>query len=154
MGLFDPMKSAGRAFGIGPADAADARAPPAAEALKPEVTANKLKVEGLAVEVVGDKVVLSGKAATVEDKEEAILAVGNVAGAAQVEDKIETAKPAHPSGFDTVEKGDTLSAIAQAHYGNTSRYPLIFEANKPSLKHPDKITSGQVPRIPPLPEAA
>jgi len=46
-------------------------------------------------------------------------------------------------------KGDTLSAIAKKYYGDASKYPEIFEANKPMLKHPDKIYPGQSLRIPP-----
>ena len=49
----------------------------------------------------------------------------------------------------TVQKGDNLSKIAKAFYGNANKYPLIFEANKPMLKDPDKIYPGQVLRIPP-----
>ena len=48
----------------------------------------------------------------------------------------------------TVEKGDTLSAIAKKFYGDASDYPIIFEANKPMLSDPDKIYPGQVLRIP------
>jgi len=44
-----------------------------------------------------------------------------------------------------VQRGDTLSKIAKQHYGNAMKYPVIFEANKPMLKHPDKIYPGQVP---------
>jgi nucleoid-associated protein YgaU len=50
----------------------------------------------------------------------------------------------------TVQKGDTLSKIAKAMYGNAGKYPVIFEANQPMLKHPDKIYPGQVLRIPAL----
>jgi nucleoid-associated protein YgaU len=50
----------------------------------------------------------------------------------------------------TVEKGDTLSEIAQKMYGKANKYNVIFEANKPMLKDPDKIYPGQVLRIPPL----
>jgi len=53
-----------------------------------------------------------------------------------------------PARFHTVEKGDTLSKIAQKVYGNASQYPKIFEANKPMLTDPDKIYPGQVLRIP------
>ncbi|MGA1234205.1 MAG: LysM peptidoglycan-binding domain-containing protein, partial [Lutimaribacter sp.] len=49
---------------------------------------------------------------------------------------------------NTVEKGDTLSAIAKKTLGNANRYPDIFEANRPMLSHPDKIYPGQVLRIP------
>lgn len=48
----------------------------------------------------------------------------------------------------TVKKGDTLSAIAKETLGNANRYMLIFEANRPMLKDPDKIYPGQVLRIP------
>jgi nucleoid-associated protein YgaU len=49
-----------------------------------------------------------------------------------------------------VQRGDTLSKLAKAHYGDAMKYPLIFEANKPMLADPDKIYPGQVLRIPPL----
>ena len=52
------------------------------------------------------------------------------------------------SVFYTVQKGDTLSKIAKEQFGSANRYPEIFEANKPMLKHPDKIFPGQVLRIP------
>ena len=52
--------------------------------------------------------------------------------------------------FHTVESGDTLGKIAKIFYGNAMKYPVIFEANKPMLTHPDKIYPGQVLRIPPL----
>ena len=46
-------------------------------------------------------------------------------------------------------KGDTLSKVAKEFYGNANKYPVIFEANRPMLSHPDKIYPGQVLRIPP-----
>ena len=49
---------------------------------------------------------------------------------------------------DTVERGDTLSAIARKVYGNTNAYNKIFGANTPMLAHPDKIYPGQLLRIP------
>lgn len=53
------------------------------------------------------------------------------------------------SMFYTVQKGDTLSAIAKKHYGDANAYNSIFEANRPMLEHPDRIYPGQVLRIPP-----
>ncbi|MBA4490926.1 LysM peptidoglycan-binding domain-containing protein [Paracoccus sp. S1E-3] len=50
--------------------------------------------------------------------------------------------------FHTVKKGETLSAIAQQYLGKASRYPEIFEANRPMLSDPDKIYPGQTLRIP------
>lgn len=52
--------------------------------------------------------------------------------------------------FYTVKKGDYLSKIAKAVYGNANKYMIIFEANKPMLKDPDLIYPGQVLVIPPL----
>ena len=48
----------------------------------------------------------------------------------------------------TVVAGDTLSHIAQRHYGKASRWPAIFEANRDKLSDPDRIFPGQVLRIP------
>lgn len=148
MGLFDFVKSAGRALGIGSAEAA-----PPPEALQKEVQQHGLAVEGLDIKVEGDKVKVSGTAPSQEAKEKVVLALGNVAGVAQVEDAIQTKAAEPPSTFYTVKKGDTLSAIAKAQYGNANKYAAIFDANKPMLKDPDEIYPGQVLRIPPLPKA-
>ncbi len=50
----------------------------------------------------------------------------------------------------TVRKGDTLSAIAQRHYGKASRWRAIFDANRDQVDNPDLIQPGQVLNIPPL----
>lgn len=100
------------------------------------------------VSVEGDKVIASGEVASQEEKEKILLALGNVAGVSSVEDKITVAQAAPEARFVTVKKGDTLSAIAKAEYGNANAYMKIFEANKPMLSHPDKIYPGQVLRIP------
>ena len=145
MGLWDFVKNAGKALGIGEAEAAE---PPAPEALKKEVEDLGLKTEGLKVTVDGDTVKLSGKAASQAEKEKVILAVGNVAGVAKVEEAIETPEPAAEPVFHTVVKGDTLWKISEKTLGSGARYNEIFEANRPMLKDPDKIYPGQVLRIP------
>lgn len=61
-----------------------------------------------------------------------------------------SADEAPTARFYTVESGDNLSKIAKEMYGSASKYPAIFEANKPMLSDPDKIYPGQVLRIPPL----
>ena len=48
----------------------------------------------------------------------------------------------------TVEKGDTLSHIAKAHYGRASKWRAIFEANRDILDDPDRNKPGQVLTIP------
>jgi len=48
----------------------------------------------------------------------------------------------------TVQKGDTLSAIAQQRYGKASRWRAIFEANRDQIHDPDLIKPGQVLKLP------
>jgi nucleoid-associated protein YgaU len=50
--------------------------------------------------------------------------------------------------FHVVEKGETLSKIAEQYYGDKMLYPKIFEANRDTLKDPNKIQVGQKLRIP------
>lgn len=133
MGLFNFWKSSGKKLAEEPTPAV----------LKKEVEDLGLDTEGLDFTVDGDKVKITGAAVTPEMREKVILAVGNVEGVAEVEDEAEEG-----ALFHTVEKGDTLSAIAKKTLGSASRYPEIFEANKPMLTHPDKIYPGQVLRIP------
>ena len=137
MGLFNFWKKSGKKVAGG------GEAAPSAEALKKEVADLGLDTKGAEITVSGDKVTVKGGTLSAEEREKVILAVGNVEGVAEVEaDEVEEAV------FHTVEKGDTLSAIAKKTLGNANRYPEIFEANKPMLTHPDKIYPGQVLRIP------
>ncbi len=53
-----------------------------------------------------------------------------------------------PARTYVVKPGDSLSAIAQAVYGNAARWPEIFEANKDKIKDPRLIRPGQELRIP------
>jgi LysM repeat protein len=50
--------------------------------------------------------------------------------------------------YIVVQKGDTLSKIAQRAYGNSDAYPRIFSANPEVLKNPNNIFVGQRLRIP------
>lgn len=51
-------------------------------------------------------------------------------------------------GRYTVQKGDTLSRIAERLLGKANRYTEIFESNKDVLKNPDLIQPGQTLKIP------
>lgn len=83
--------------------------------------------------VDGDKVTISGEVASQEEKEKIILAAGNIAGVASVEDQITVSGPVVAAArFVVVKKGDTLSAISLAVYGNANQYNKIFEASKPA----------------------
>jgi nucleoid-associated protein YgaU len=141
MGLWSFVKGAGKKVFGGDDDAEVSGA-----ALQDELKDLGLDAEGLDIKVDGDKVTVTGKAASQEMREKVILAVGNVEGVAAVEDDV-TGGDGEPT-FHTVEKGDTLWAISAKTLGNGAHYEKIFEANKPMLTHPDKIYPGQVLRIP------
>lgn len=121
----------------------------AEEQLKKHVEKVGLGNPDITATVTGDTVTLKGEVASQEEKEKIILAAGNIAGVASVDDQITVTGPvAKAAQFVTVEKGDTLSAISKRVYGDPNKYQKIFEANKPMLSHPDKIYPGQVLRIP------
>lgn len=112
-------------------------------------------VKNIQVTVDDETVTLTGEVDTQENKNKIIVAAGNVEGISKVEDNLTVLKPVEvivepEKQFYTVVSGDTLSKIAKQVYGNANKYPIIFEANTPMLKHPDKIYPGQVLVIPPL----
>jgi nucleoid-associated protein YgaU len=47
-----------------------------------------------------------------------------------------------------IKSGDTLSAIAQRHYGNANEWRKIYEANRNVIEDPDKIYPGQKITLP------
>ncbi len=145
MGIFDFFKDAGEkladAVGISDANASDE--------IQNRINTFDFGIDGLKATVDGEKVTLNGSAPTAEAAEKAILIAGNIKGVSQVESNLEIAQAATDnSAFYTVQSGDTLGGISKRFYGNASRYPEIFEANKPMLSNPDKIYPGQNLRIP------
>lgn len=100
------------------------------------------------VQVADGKATVTGDGLSQEAKEKILVAVGNIAGIASVDNQVKAATPTKESQFYTVKSGDTLSAISKQVYGDANQYNKIFEANKPMLTSPDKIYPGQVLRIP------
>ena len=96
----------------------------------------------------GTKVTVTGEVEQQQDSEKIVLALGNVEGIESVDNNLVVASPKPQAQFHTVVSGNTLSKIAQKFYGAANKYPVIFEANKPMLTHPDKIYPGQVLKIP------
>jgi nucleoid-associated protein YgaU len=119
-------------------------------ALENLVKSHGLQVENLSVDVNDDQVTVYGQTEDITTKEKVILTLGNVEGIACVDDRISVLRTEPESVFYEVKKGDSLSKIAKAHYGDMMKYPVIFEANKPMLTDPDLIYPGQVLRIPPI----
>jgi LysM repeat protein len=160
MGIFSFLKNSGANLFKGKEEPAKPAAPGLAEeiALKNqkiqllrEMVENfGFDVKDLLLELDGDTVIIKGQVESQEQREKVVLVLGNVAGIAAVDDQLEVVESAPEAVFYEVQKGDTLSKIAKAHYGNAMKYPVIFEANKPMLSDPDKIYPGQMLRIPPL----
>ncbi|MBN1196865.1 MAG: peptidoglycan-binding protein LysM [Candidatus Aminicenantes bacterium] len=145
MGLFDFIKDAGKAIGL--VDEAGA-----GERLVEEIRSLNLDVEDLSVGFSDGTAKISGRVKTQELREKVILAAGNVAGVEKVDDNLTVEQQAPQALFHTVERGDTLSAIAKKFYGSPMKYMVIFKANQPLLKDPDRIYPGQVLRIPEIKE--
>lgn len=147
MGLFSFIKEAGSKLFGGSAEAATP------EDLKKSVTDHGLAADGIEVAVEGDTVKLAGRAPTQEEAEKIVLALGNTAGIAAVDTSaLAVEAPAPEAVFYTVQKGDSLWKIAEAHYGKGkgAKYTEIVKANTPPVKNPDLIQPGWVLRIPPL----
>jgi nucleoid-associated protein YgaU len=166
MGMMSFLKEAGeKLFGKSEVKAAEtaAAATPTAEtvaalnvaagkAIADYVVTQGLSVDGLDVSYDGASttVTVAGSVADQATKEKVLLCCGNVKGVSAVNDMLVVNNPEPEAQWHTVVSGDNLSKIAKAFYGDANKYPVIFEANKPMLSHPDKIYPGQMLRIPPV----
>lgn len=150
MGFFDFVSDAGKNL-LGKGDDA--------ATIKEEIESSfeTLPVDGLVVEVEGDLVTLAGIAQDYPTREKAILIAGNVEGIAQVNaDQLVTMAQISEENvaeipeeiFYSIEKGDTLWAIATKFYDDGSKYTHIIDANLEVIKNADLIYPGQTIRIP------
>lgn len=175
MGLFNFVKSVGEKLGLG-------EQAPDAQSVKTALDSLNLGTENVKVAVENGKAILTGAVKDQATLEKAILAVGNLHSIESVNTdnlKVEngqksasnqtaqsgtsqTSSASQPSGsqpaephFYEVKKGDTLWKIAEEVYGkgHGDKNKIIFEANKPMLKSPEKIFPGQKLRIPDLNQA-
>jgi len=128
-----------------------------ATTIKQAIEADNPGIENLSVQFENGFVTLNGNAGTAAAVEKAILIAGNIKGVGRVISNIEVpgnTNAGEPQAegtaeYYTIKSGDTLSAIAKHYYGDASKYPKLFEANREIIKNPDKIFVGQVIRIPP-----
>jgi nucleoid-associated protein YgaU len=112
-------------------------------------------VRNLSVRQNGSSFEVHGEANDIASKQQAFKAitskVGDTAGLVnliQVSSEV-PAQSAQSSGrTHTVQRGETLSGIAQKYYGRASEYQKIFEANRDKLSDPDKVREGAILVIP------
>ncbi|HEY3047222.1 MAG TPA: peptidoglycan-binding protein LysM [Polaromonas sp.] len=165
MGMFSFIREGGeKLFGHGEAKAAqeaaaatptpeniEALSKAAGDAIGTYIGTMNLDVEALDIsfDAPSATVTVAGVAADQATKEKVLLCCGNVASVAAVNDLMTVSSPEPESQWHVVVSGDNLSKISKEFYGTPNKYPQIFEANKPMLRHPDKIYPGQVLRIPP-----
>ncbi len=150
MGFFDFVKDAGRQLFNTDAEAADN--------IKEHLEVKTSGIRNIDVKFDDGVATICGDCVNQATKDSAVLMVGNIKGVEKVvaEDlKVDAPKPEAPkepevqADYYTIEKGDTLGAIAKKHYGKASAYMRIFEANnKDIISDPDKIYPGQKIRIP------
>jgi nucleoid-associated protein YgaU len=156
MGLFDFVSNSGK--NILEEESQDGLN--SADIIKQEIESSfeELPIDGLVVEVDGDKVTLAGVAKDVDTREKAILIAGNTKGIAHVDasqlivqDELTNEQIEIPEEvFYTIEEGDTLWKIAEKFYGDGSKYKHIVNANLEVIKNEDLIYPGQKIRIPEL----
>ncbi|MEN8222517.1 MAG: peptidoglycan-binding protein LysM [Acidobacteriota bacterium] len=137
MGLFDFVKDMGEKL--------DAQMDLAAK-----INESGIEVQDMKADFSDGVASVSGVVNSLADKEKIVVMLGNVEGVEQVNESLNIAVGKKESKFYTVKGGDTLGKIAKEFYGNAMKYMVIFEANKPMLKDPNKIYPGQVLRIPEL----
>jgi|GEM_PF-1051678 len=88
MGVFSFLKDVGeKLFGANEAKAATA------DELQKELAKHQLSADGLNLTVDGDKVTVSGQAASTEQAEKIVLALGNTLGVSQVDNQLSVAQP-------------------------------------------------------------
>lgn len=130
-------------------------------------------VRDLNARLNGERVEIHGVAESIEAKQNAMRTITQEVGDTGLVNLIQvsTGSPSRPVDQDlpkippgitsaaepaasnrprthTVQRGETLSHIAQRYYGKASEYKQIFEANRDKLSDPDKIREGMTLRIP------
>ena len=107
-------------------------------------------VRNLSVRQNGSAFEVHGEANDIASKQQAFKAitskVGDTAGLVNLI-QVSSEKPAQSAQSGggrthTVQRGETLTGIAQKYYGRASEYQKIFDANRDKLSDPDKVREG------------
>lgn len=125
--------------------------------IRKHIEANNPGVQSLDVQYEDGVVTMSGRAESQAAMEKAVLMAGNVENVTRVvADQVAIPAPQSEEAqepevlYYVIESGNTLSGLAKRFYGDATKYPKIFEANREVIEDPDKIYPGQKIRIPAL----
>lgn len=149
MGLFDFASNIGDKLFNNDADAV--------AKISEHILTNNPGIEDLSVIFKEGAATIIGVTESTEAAQKVILMAGNVEGVTEVipkiqindvEEDIETALEPTNIEYYIIQKGDSLSKIAQKYYQDAAAYPRIFAANKEVIKDPSLIYPGQKIRIP------
>ncbi|MGW6062687.1 BON domain-containing protein [Streptomyces sp. NPDC055189] len=100
------------------------------------------------VSVEGSKVTVAGDAAMQEQKEKILLALGNVVGVTEVEDRVDAGQEGLAPRFVTVQEGETLADVARRIYHDPAAGKRLLAANHPVLADANDLFPGLVLRAP------
>lgn len=114
-------------------------------------SAGSTGVRNLSAQQNGSTIEIHGDANDIASKQQAFKAitskVGDTAGLINL---IQVSREIEPQGArtHTVQRGETLTGIAQKYYGRASEFQKIFDANRDKLSDPDKVREGTTLVIP------
>ncbi len=121
----------------------------APEKLKKHIEEDNPGINNLEIEVKDGVATIKGDTDDPSALEKVILMAGNAMGIEEVHaDEVTAPEQTVEVQYYEIKKGDSLWKIAAKFYGNGSKYPQIFDANKEVIKDPDLIFPGQMIRIP------
>jgi nucleoid-associated protein YgaU len=147
MGLFDFARDIGKKL-----FSHDAPKEDAAAKIRSEVESGSLGINNLAVDYdpTTGKCVLAGDCPDPAAMQKAVLLAGNIHGVGNVDGAGLNVAAAREEKVEyyLIKSGDSLSKIAKQYYGDASKYPRIFDANREVIKNADLIFPGQKIRIP------
>ena len=107
-----------------------------------------INVSNLTVKTIGGLTAIYGAVASEEDRRKAEQAIEARLGKISNHLEVQVAHGGMGIRLYTVKAGDTLSRIAEQHYGDPSQWKRILEANADLIRDPDKIQPGWQLQLP------
>ena len=107
-----------------------------------------INVSNLTVKTIGGLTAIYGAVASEEDRRKAEQAIEARLGKISNHLEVQVAHGGMGIRLYTVKAGDTLSRIAEQHYGDSSQWKRILEANADLIRDPDKIQPGWQLQLP------